>query len=152
MVDNEAQHSVPVSYLQASTDPNKLEHYEPFVHLFDRNGGNHRRRAPANILRMPDLYTIFADGQRDLSIEQHLGKQEREFVRVRRLIEEGGYGGVKEVAALYAFVAGMMARPPHKIDYMAKQWSEIVANARTIRINPAVAPFRDCAPNETRPG
>ena len=57
--------------------PNKPELHEPFVHLFDRLGGNHKRRSPANILSMPDLYTIFSEGKRDLSIEQHFSQRER---------------------------------------------------------------------------
>ena len=62
MVANKNQHSVPVSYLEAWTDPNKPELHKLFVHLFDRLGGNHKRRSPANILSMPDLYTIFSEG------------------------------------------------------------------------------------------
>lgn len=152
MVANKNQHSVPVSYLEAWTDPNKPELHEPFVHLFDRLGGNHKRRSPANILSMPDLYTIFSEGKRDLSIEQHFGQREREFVRVRRLIEACEYGGSPEVAALYIFVAGMMARPPHKIDFMAQQWASIVANAQATRINPKARPIPSLRPNRDDPG
>jgi hypothetical protein len=42
--------------------PNKPELYEPFVHIFNRRGGEHRRKSPKNIFNMPDLYTIFAGG------------------------------------------------------------------------------------------
>ncbi len=141
MVSNKAQHVVPVSYLQAWTDPNRPAHHEPFVHLFDRQGRDHKRRAPANILSMPDVYTIFADGNRDLSIEHHFGRQEKEFVRVRKLIEQRAAVDMKDAAALYAFVAGMLARPPHKINHMSQQWASIVEQARTIKIDPKVRPI-----------
>jgi len=139
MTANKDQHWVSSSYLQAWTDPNKPERYEPFVHIFNRRGGEHRRKSPKNIFNMPDLYTIFAGEQRDLSLEQHLSRLERDFVRVRKLIEAAGYGGSKDVAELYGFVAAMIARPPQKIDHMAQQWSSIVAKARTIRIDGVIA-------------
>lgn len=77
MVANKKQHWVPDSYLQAWADSNRPEHHEPFVHLFDRQGGNHRRKSPAKVFHMPDLYTFFLEGQRNLSIEQHLGNASR---------------------------------------------------------------------------
>jgi Protein of unknown function (DUF4238) len=135
------QHWVPKSYLQAWTDPNRPAHYEPFVHLFNRQGGEHRRRSPKNIFNMPDLYTIFVGAERDLSLERHFSRFEGEFVRVRGLIETAGYGGSSEVASLYAFVAAMLARPPHKIEGTKQQWSSIVAKARTVRIDPNVPPI-----------
>jgi hypothetical protein len=146
MVANRKQHWVPDSYLQAWTDPNRPERHEPFVHLFDRQGNGHRRKSPAKIFNMPDLYTIFSEGQRNLRIEQHFGQREQEFVKVRRLIEAAEYGGSAEVAALYMFTAGMMARPPHKIDHMAHQWASIAADARAIRIDPKVRPIPKLRP------
>jgi len=151
MVANKKQHWVPDSYLQAWTDPNRPEHHEPFVHLFDRQGGCHRRKSPAKVFNMPDLYTIFSEGCRDISIEQHFGQREQEFVRVRRLIENAEYGGPREVAALYMFTAGMMARPPHKIDHTAQQWASIVAHARAIRIDPKVRPIPRLRPEKDNP-
>ncbi len=135
MVANKDQQWVPNSYLQAWTDPNRPAHHEPFVHLFNRQGGEHRRRSPKNVFNMADLYTIFSGEERDLSLEQHFSQLERDFVRVRGLIETADNGGSNEVAALYGFVAAMLVRPPHKIDNMKQQWSSIVAKARTIRID-----------------
>jgi hypothetical protein len=141
MVANKDQHWVPNSYLQAWADPNRPAHHEPFIHLFNRQGGEHRRRSPKNVFNMPDLYTIFSGEERDLSLEQHFSRLERDFVRVRGLIETADHGGTSEVAALYGFVAAMLARPPHKIDDMKQQWSSIVAKARTIRIDPKMRPI-----------
>ena len=88
---------------------------------------------------MPDLYKIFSGEERDLSLEQFFSRLERDFVRVRGLIETADYGGPNEVAAIYGFVAAMLARPPHKIDNVKQQRSSIVAKARTIRIDPKKA-------------
>jgi hypothetical protein len=48
---------------------------------------------------------------------------------------------MKDAAALYAFVAGMLARPPHKIDHMSQQWASIVEQARTIKVDPNTRPI-----------
>jgi hypothetical protein len=141
MVANKDQHWVPNSYLQAWTDPNRPAHYEPFIHLFNRRGGEYRRRSPKNVFNMPDLYTIFAGEDRDLSLEQHFSRLEQDFVRVRGLIETASYGGPSDLAALYGFVAAMLARPPHKIDDMKQQFSSVAAMARTIRIDPKKRPI-----------
>ena len=142
MVANKNQHVVPVSYLQAWTDPNRPPRHDPFVHIFDKKGNNHKKRAPANILNMPEIYTIFTDGERDTTIEQHFSRQEKEFARVRRLIEQDGrLDQAQDLAALYAFVAGMLARPPHKIDHFTKQWAAIASMANTIKPNPNIPPI-----------
>jgi hypothetical protein len=141
MVANKDQHWVPNSYLQAWADPNKPAHHEAFVHLFNRRGGEHRKRSPKNIFNMPDLYTIFLGETRDLNIEKHFSRLEGDFIRVRKLIETADHGGAAEVAALYAFVAAMIARPPHNIDHFTQQWSSIVAKARTIFVNPKIKPI-----------
>jgi Protein of unknown function (DUF4238) len=114
MMDNKDQHWIAISYLMGWADPNRPEHYEPFVHLFDRQGGDHRRRSPANIFSMPELYTIFRGAERDLSLERHFGRLERDFVRARKVIESDSQGGPDEIAAVYGFVAAMLARPPHR--------------------------------------
>jgi hypothetical protein len=141
MVANKRQHWVPDSYLRAWADPNRPETHEPFVHLFDRQGRGHRRKSPAKIFKMPDLYTIFSNGKRDVGIERHFARREQEFIKARRLIEAQEHGGKNEVAALYGFAAGMLARPPHKIDFISKQWGSIVAHAREIKIDPSVRPL-----------
>lgn len=130
------QHWVPKSYLAAWADPDCPPKHKPFVHVFDRDGRNHRKKAPANILKMPDLYTVFRDGRRDLKIETFFGGIERDFVRVRRLLETGAHPSQEDVAALYAFVGSMLARPPQSIDFVQKQLSNMVQKARSIRVVP----------------
>jgi hypothetical protein len=82
------------------------------VHVFARDGGSHTKRAPENIFHMPDLYTIFDEGRRDLSIENAFGQWEDSFVRVRNLIEAGQEISEEDVGALYVF-AGLCWRGHH---------------------------------------
>ena len=141
MAHNRAHHWVPDSFLQAWTDPIRPANYDPFVHLFDKTGRKLKPRSPKNIFNMPDLYTVFAGQERDLSLEQHFSRLEKDFVRVRRLIEKAEYGGSDDVAALYAFTAAMLVRPPHKIDEIAKQWSTVAKMARSIKIDRSKPPL-----------
>jgi hypothetical protein len=90
---------------------------------------------------MIDLYTIFQDDKRDLSIERAFAKWEGNFVKARKLIEAEGCLTEEDAAALYVFAGAMLARPPHRIDFIKNQWADVVTNARTIRIDPTVRPI-----------
>ena len=138
------QHTVPVCYLKAWVDPLAPLDQTPSVHLFDVHGANARRKGPAKILRMPDLYTIFLGSKRDLRIEQFFSRLESNFVRVRRLIEAEQFGTGDNAADLYAFVGAMLARPPHRIDFFKEQWASIADKMREIKINadPVIPPVR----------
>jgi hypothetical protein len=140
-MDKKHQHWVPSSYLAAWADPDRPAHYDPYVNIFARDGGAHTKRAPENIFHMPDLYTIFDEGRRDLSIENAFGKWEDDFVRARKLIEDVQELSEEDVNALYVFAGAMLARPPHRIDFIKNQWAYIVEQARTIRIDPNIPPI-----------
>lgn len=142
MVGNKHQHWVPSSYLMAWADPERPANYDPFVHIFDRCGGAHAKRAPQNIFHMPDLYTVFEGSQRNLRIERAFAQWEQDFVRVRSRIEGQQDVSGDDAADLYAFVGALIARPPHRIEFIKRQWGSIVEEARSIRIDPNVAPTR----------
>ena len=142
MVDNKHQHWVPSSYLAAWADPNRPASHTPYAHTFTRDGGSHAKRAPENIFHMPDLYTIFEGAHRNLRIEKAFAQWERSFVRVRNLIEGDQDISGDDAADLYAFVGAMLARPPHRIKFIKKQWASILEHARSISIDPSVPPTR----------
>ncbi len=144
MAEHKKQHIVPRCYLNAWVDPETPLGQSPYVHMFDLHGGNPRRKSPAKILRMPDLYTIFRGGERDLRIERAFSQWEGNFVRVRGIFEAGAFGTGDDAADLYAFVGAMLARPPHRIDFMKDQWASIAERMRELRanLNPAIPPTR----------
>lgn len=144
MVENKKQRIVPRCYLNAWVDPETPLDQTPYVHMFDLHGGNARRKSPAKILRMPDLYTIFRGGERDLRIERAFSQWEGDFVRVRGIFEDGQFGTGEDAADLYAFVGAMLARPPHRINFMKDQWASIGESMREMRasLNPAIPPIR----------
>ncbi|MCG2642442.1 MULTISPECIES: DUF4238 domain-containing protein [Bradyrhizobium] len=141
MVKHKDQHWVPRSYLEAWVDPETPDNYEPYVHLFDRTGNEHKKKSPAKVLRMPDLYTIFDGATRDLSIEHTFGQWEDAFVKVRKKLEADADLTEDDVVSLYVFTGALMVRPPHYIEHFAGQWRDIVTKARTIKINPNAKPM-----------
>ncbi|TYL88053.1 DUF4238 domain-containing protein [Bradyrhizobium rifense] len=90
---------------------------------------------------MPDLYTIFDGITRDLRIEHTFGQWEDAFVKVRKRIEVDADLTEEDIANLYVFAGALMARPPQHIEHFAGQWRDIVAQARTIKIDPNVKPI-----------
>jgi hypothetical protein len=92
-------------------------------------------------MAMPDPYTIFDGVDRDLRIEHEFSTWESNFARVRKKIESDADLNEDDVASIYVFAGAMMARPPDKIDFFTKQWSDILTKAGSIRINPDVKPM-----------
>ena len=139
MVNNKQQHWVPASYLKAWVDAETRPRQKPYVQVFDRDGGNHRRKSPENIFKTPNLYTIWDDTGRNLRIEQEFKHWEDDFLRVRKSIEANGRCTDEDAADLYCFAGALAARPPHRIEFVKNQWASIAKKMRSIQINPDVA-------------
>src|SRR5678810_279221 len=78
------QHFVPVCYLKPWCDPAASKNEEPFVWIFNRDGSEPRRKAPENILRETDMYTIqVPGGGRSLVLEHGLQELEGRFTQLR---------------------------------------------------------------------
>jgi len=123
-MDHGNQHWVPSSYLEAWCDPDLPPRYEPYVWRFPKDGGEGRRKAPANIFAEADFYTIhLADGGRDLSLEHGLGTLEQEFARIReKRIAKREPLNREEKGWFCAFVAAMHARTRGQRDALRQQW------------------------------
>jgi hypothetical protein len=125
---HKGQHWVPAAaYLKAWTDPDVPARHEPYVHVFSRDGLSHRPKAPANIFKETDLYTIKkANGERDLRLEHALASFEGTFSRIRRdFLEPERQLSLESRAKLMLFVAAMHARTPMLRDHTAKQFAAV---------------------------
>jgi len=82
---HKGQHFVAESYLKAWCDPDCPSNHEPYVWRFDKDGTNPTKRAPKNLFKETDFYTIEkADGTRDLRLEHGLSELESKFAQIRR--------------------------------------------------------------------
>lgn len=135
MSKHRKQHFVPASYLKAWADADLPAGHSPFVWVFDKDGGNPRKRAPENIFHEPELYTrTDRRGGRDVGIETDLGRLENKFVRVRDTkLRQREPLTKEEQIIVCAFVAAAEVRTPASRDHQATQWNNVAAHAKRIQ-------------------
>ena len=97
---------------------------KPCVWVFDRDGANPRRKAPANLFTETDIYTIErADGERDLRFEHGFSELEDKFTRIRDLkFTWREWPDAEQIDWLLAFVATAQARTVANRDHQRHQW------------------------------
>lgn len=112
MPSQKNQHSVPQCYLREFIDPETPLRFEPFVWIFDKNGKTKKRKAPKNILKSNNLYTINVKGKtKDYSIEKALSSIENDFaILFRQKIKNLLPLTETEHISLCLFVATMLQR------------------------------------------
>lgn len=128
MSEPKRQHYVPQCYLREWIDPNVPKGHEPFVWIFDRKGKNKKRKAPKNILRSNDLYTLQIKGrQKNYSIEKTLSSLEGEYAKIfREKIRNRLPLSEKEHVLLCSFVSVMLQRTLRQKDNLERFYDELV--------------------------
>ncbi len=121
------QHFIPRSYLAAWCDPHAPANHEPYVHVFPRDGGTPRRRAPVNIFFENEMYTrTNAAGERDLGLEHWLEKTETSFANSRKeFLARGNQLPANRRAKLAVFIAALHTRTPAMRDHHGKYWKGV---------------------------
>ncbi len=129
------QHTIPESYLKAWCDPNTPEGHEPFVWMFSRDGHQVKKKAPGNIFRESEFYTIKRiDGTRDLALEHGLQELESEFARVKREVVSPMLDlSAEDKIILCAFTAAMHSRTKAQQEHTRKQWSPALQMMKSMR-------------------
>jgi hypothetical protein len=123
---HKSQHWIPRSYLRAWIDPASPAGQEPFVHVYSKDGGSHRKKAPENLFSATNLYTIkLPDGGRDLRLEHGLADLESGFALLRRdfLRERRKLPALRRVKFM-AFVAAH-ARTPSFSEHHMRFWRDV---------------------------
>jgi len=128
-MSHKKQHCVPRCYLKAWHDPDAPPggRITPYVWLFDKDGTNPRRKAPANLFTETDIYTIErADGERDLRLEHGFSELEDKFARIRNTrIFRREWPNAAQLMWIHAFVAATQARTVGMRDHQRRQWAEL---------------------------
>ena len=122
------QHFVPKSYLSAWCDPNTPPLQTPSVWIFTKDGTQSHNKAPKNILKETDTYTIKgADGSRDLTLEQGLCQLESRFVSIRnnKLSKEEPLSQ-DEHLYVCGFMAAMITRTKAQREYYKEYWGGLL--------------------------
>lgn len=123
------QHFVPQCYTKAWRDPASIDvpKVDPYVWVFDKDGSNPRRKAPANLFTETDIYTIqSADGGRDLRLEHGFQDLEDKFTRIRNLrFNRAEPLDPEQTVWVLAFLATAQARTAGQRDHQRGQWGRI---------------------------
>ncbi len=128
------QHTVPESYLSVWCDPETPAGQTPYVWMWTKDGNSSRRRAPRNIFRETDIYTMeLPDGSRDVTLEQMFSKMEQEFAALRRdKLEQRVALSPVERANLITFVAALHARSAAQLRHLQSERNRVVMLAELI--------------------
>lgn len=128
-ITHKKQHFVPQCYTKAWHDPEVPAGptMSPFVWVFDRDGSNPKRKAPANLFTENDIYTIKGEnGNRDLRLEHNFQELEDKFTRIRNLkFNRRKWPDAEEMVWTFSFVATAQARTQANRDHQRKQWRGI---------------------------
>ncbi len=80
-----SQHWVPKCYLREFVDPNTPENQEPYLWIVERNKKYKKKKAPQNICKEADLYTIQIPGkEKSYVIEESLSAIEGKYADIFR--------------------------------------------------------------------
>jgi len=124
MSNPKGQHYIPQCYLGEWVDPNTPVGQEPYVWMFDKNGKNRKKKAPKNILKGKDLYTLDVG---DYSIEKTLAKLEGDYTKIfRTKIKKKLPLSEYEHIILCAFVSTMLQRTLRYKDNLEKFYDELI--------------------------
>ncbi len=128
------QHFVPRSYLGAWCDPKTPVDQEPYVWVFPKQSGPPRNRAPKNLFRETEMYTIkLASGHRDLRLEHGLAELESFFADIARdLLPNHIDISIENKMKLSAFTAAMQARTPKQRGHFQGLWQGVLENMEAL--------------------
>ena len=129
------QHAIPRCYLKAWCDPSTPKGETPYVWMFTKEGRSGRRKAPENIFREKDMYTIEkADGKHDLVLERGLSQLESEFASIRnRTLRRNHVPDATEHIKICAFVAAMTTRTKASREHHRKQWGHMLSTMEDMK-------------------
>ena len=138
---HKSQHWIPRCYLRAWEDPNRPTNYEPYVHVFSKDGGTSRKKAAENLFTETDIYTIrLPDVARDLRLEHGLCGLEASFSEIRPDYLTGRkHVPLPRYLKLLAFLAAMHSRTPSRRDHFMGFWSEVLQMGEEIEHQMKVA-------------
>jgi hypothetical protein len=130
---HKGQHWVAESYLKAWCRRTVATH-EPFLWRYEVDGSNPKPKAPRNVFKASDLYTLKRrDGSRDLTWEQILGTLESDFISVRnnKLLKAEPLTPTDR-GSILAFMAAQMVRTPRFRDHYAGQLDRVVKHGEHV--------------------
>ncbi len=122
MADRKKQHIIPNCYLKAWCDPGTPAGQQPYIWRISKDGSTKRRRSPEKSFTETDKYTVtLPSGERNLVIEDTLGRIESDSLSVRARIRQREKLTELDRARLCIFAAAMHTRTSRMGEHWKRQ-------------------------------
>jgi Protein of unknown function (DUF4238) len=129
------QHTIPRVYLSSWQEAYTPPGQKAAIHIVAKETKEVRRKSPTKSFTSNDRYTVhLKDGERNLDVENYLGRIESDFYGVLQAVRNRQNLSVFRRAKLAVFTAAMMGRAPVQSDSFRRQLQpleEIVEKAGT---------------------
>ena len=137
------QHYVPKCYLREWVDPNTPAGQEPYVWFFDKGEKRGRKKAPANLFKETDLYTIaLKSGDKDYTIEETLSNLEGRYASIFREKIKHLPLTHEEHAFLCAFVSVMLQRTLRHRDNIDDFFDQLIERTEALEREHGLSPTK----------
>lgn len=136
------QHLVPACYLREWSDPNTPTGQEPYIWIFQRNEKKGRKKAPTNIFKQTDVFTIeLKTGEKNYFIEETLSSLESRYAKIfREKIKKHLPLNDEEHIILCAFVGSMLQRTKRHKDSIEAFHDQLIEKTATMEKHHGVEP------------
>lgn len=126
MTEHKNQHFIPVSYLKAWCDSNTPPNYTPYVWTFTKDGKTCKNKAPVNIFKENNMYTInCTEVGRKLVLEKGLSELEGRFAKLRRdKLNRGKKLTDEDKFLLCVFMSALQSRTRVYRTHLREQWGK----------------------------
>lgn len=116
------QHTIPRVYLGSWLEPHTPAGQTAAIHIVNKESKEVRRKSPMKSFTSNDRYTVhLRDGERNLDVENFLGRIETDFNRVVQAVRRRQNLATMQMAKLAVFTAAMMGRAPLQSDSFRRQ-------------------------------
>lgn len=138
------QHYVPKCYLREFVDSNTPSGQEPYVWIFKKNDRKGKKKAPSNILKEIDLYTLHVKtGEKDYSIEETLSSLEGRYAEIfRTKIKYKLPLDEEEHLFLCTFIATMLQRTIRNKENLEGFLDKVIEMMRVMEKQHGVEPIK----------
>lgn len=136
------QHLVPACYLREWVDQHTPQWQEPYIWIFLKNENKGRKKAPSNIFKETDVFTLkLKTGEKNHSIEETLSSLESRYSKIfREKIKKHLPLNQEEHIILCAFVGAMLQRTERHKDSIESFYDQLIEKTAAIEKHHGVEP------------
>ena len=147
MSEPKNQHIIPQCYLKQFVDLNIPSGQDPYVWIFEKGSKKGKKKAPKNILKETDFYTLVIEGgEKNYTIEKTLSQIESEYALVfdNKIKSKKPLNNYEHVV-LCAFVAAMLLRTFKHKENIESMYDQIIEHVEAMEEAHGIKPKKSLA-------